>query len=85
MQKLPDNFETYDEARQRGFLALKELKDKGKTWYTFYGYKEDGKTWDVRTQPNPDGNGGWTDKYEYLPYPTTQLSVNPNLKQNPGW
>ena len=29
MQKLPDNFETYDEARQRGFLALKELKDKG--------------------------------------------------------
>ena len=65
--------------------AAEELKDKGKTWYTFYGYKEDGKTWDVRTQPNPDGNGGWTDKYEYLPYPTTQLSVNPNLKQNPGW
>lgn len=65
--------------------AAEELKDKGKTWYTFYGYKEDGKTWDVRSQPNPDGNGGWTDKYNYLPYPTTQLSVNPNLKQNPGW
>ena len=30
MQKLPDNFETYDEARQRGFLALKELKDQGR-------------------------------------------------------
>ncbi len=29
MQNLPENFETYDEARQRGFLALKELKDKG--------------------------------------------------------
>ncbi|MGI6079989.1 MAG: double-cubane-cluster-containing anaerobic reductase [Candidatus Avilachnospira sp.] len=29
MQKLPENFETYDEARQKGFLRLKGLKDSG--------------------------------------------------------
>ncbi|MDO4266500.1 MAG: double-cubane-cluster-containing anaerobic reductase [Eubacteriales bacterium] len=30
MQKLPQNFETYDEARQKGFLRMKDLKDSGK-------------------------------------------------------
>lgn len=65
--------------------APERLKNKGKTWYTFYGYAEDGHTWDVRSQPNPDGNGGWNDKYNFLPYPTAQLSVNPNLKQNKDW
>ena len=27
--KLPDNFETYEEARKNGFLKLKELKSSG--------------------------------------------------------
>ena len=30
MQKLPDNFETYDETRKAGFMKVKELKDNGK-------------------------------------------------------
>jgi benzoyl-CoA reductase/2-hydroxyglutaryl-CoA dehydratase subunit BcrC/BadD/HgdB len=29
MQKLPENFETYDEKRQKGFITMKNLKDKG--------------------------------------------------------
>lgn len=29
MAKLPENFETYNEIRQKGFLRMKELKDKG--------------------------------------------------------
>lgn len=29
MVKLPQNFETYQEARQKGFLRMKELKDQG--------------------------------------------------------
>lgn len=29
MIKLPDNFETYGEARRNGFLKMKDLKDKG--------------------------------------------------------
>ena len=28
---------------------------------------------------------GWQDKYKLFPYSTTELSANPNLKQNPGW
>ncbi|MCQ2183043.1 MAG: RagB/SusD family nutrient uptake outer membrane protein [Bacteroidales bacterium] len=33
-----------------------------------------------------DINGnGWQDKYMLLPFPSEQLSANPNLKQNPGW
>ena len=29
MQKLPDNFESYDDKRQKGFITMKNLKDKG--------------------------------------------------------
>ncbi|NLD21483.1 MAG: RagB/SusD family nutrient uptake outer membrane protein, partial [Bacteroidales bacterium] len=28
---------------------------------------------------------GWKDKYMLFPYPTAQLSANPNLVQNLGW
>ena len=63
--------------------AAERLKDKGKTWYTFYGYQQDGQTWDIRTR---EGSGnGWDPKYELLPFPYTQLSANTNLVQNPGW
>ncbi|MBN2636872.1 MAG: RagB/SusD family nutrient uptake outer membrane protein [Prolixibacteraceae bacterium] len=63
--------------------AAEALKDKGKTWYTFYGYQEDGVTWDIRTR---EGSGnGWNPKYELLPFPYSQLSANENLIQNPDW
>ena len=59
------------------------LKDKGKVYYQFFGYKPGTTEWDVR---EIDGNGnGWQDKYNLLPFPFEQLAANPNLKQNPGW
>lgn len=63
--------------------AATALADKGKTWYTFYGYVPSTTTWDIRTQTGT-GNG-WLDKYNLLPFPFEQLAVNPNLEQNPDW
>lgn len=63
--------------------AANLLKDKGKTWYTFYGYKAGTTDWDIRTRTGT-GNG-WTEKYNLLPFPYEQKSVNPNLDQNTGW
>ena len=63
--------------------AATVLKDKGKIWYSFYGYKEGTTEWDIREMTGP-GNG-WTEKYRYLPYPTDEINANPNLEQNPGW
>ncbi|MDR2910499.1 MAG: RagB/SusD family nutrient uptake outer membrane protein [Bacteroidales bacterium] len=31
------------------------------------------------------GGSGWSNKYELLPFPYTQLGANPSLVQNPGW
>ncbi|MBR4228185.1 MAG: RagB/SusD family nutrient uptake outer membrane protein [Bacteroidales bacterium] len=63
--------------------AATALKDKNKTWYTFYGYKPGTKEWDVR--PEKGWSEGWDSKYELMPFPYAQLAANPNLKQNPGW
>ena len=38
----------------------------------------------VSTTDQPNYRG-WDDKYLLFPYPTSELSQNPNLKQNPGW
>ncbi len=63
--------------------AATVLKDKNKTWYSFYGYKAGTTDWDVRTE---DGwSKGWDDKYVLMPFPYAQLAANSNLKQNPGW
>jgi len=65
--------------------AAEALKDKGKTWYTFWGYKEGTTEWDIRTR---EGTGsGWDTrgKYEVFPFPYQQLSANPNLVQNKYW
>jgi hypothetical protein len=62
--------------------AATVLKDKGKVLYSFYGYKPGTTEYDIRTTP---GGPGWTDKYNTLPFPTTQLGANPNLKQDPRW
>jgi hypothetical protein len=64
--------------------AASKLKDKGKIWYTFYGYKPGTTEWDIRTSTGT-GNG-WASKYELLPFPYAQLTANPNLgENNPGW
>jgi hypothetical protein len=65
--------------------AAEALKDKGKTWYTFWGYKEGTTEWDIRTR---EGTGsGWDTrgKYKVFPFPYQQLSANPNLVQNEYW
>lgn len=58
------------------------------------------KLWDPNTKlPNPDlkegyiylfndpvqDGLGWLDQYYLYPIPLTDLALNPNLKQNPGW
>ena len=59
------------------------LANKGKKQYGFNGYKADGVTWDVVEEP---GTGsGWSDKWNLLPFPATQLTADPELNQNPGW
>jgi hypothetical protein len=63
--------------------AAVALKDKGKIWYTFYGYNAGTTVWNIQTRAGT-GNG-WSDKYNLLPFPYEQLSVNTNLVQNPGW
>jgi len=41
-------------------------------------------TYKVNTSENTEYRG-WNDKYLLFPYPTSELALNPNLKQNPGW
>jgi hypothetical protein len=63
--------------------AASALANKGKKQYGFNGYKADGVTWDVVEEA---GTGsGWTDKWNLLPFPATQLTADPELVQNPGW
>ncbi len=59
------------------------LANKGKTWYSFYGYKDGTTELDVRTQSGP--GSGWTEKYRYLPFPADELTANPSLTQNSSW
>lgn len=63
--------------------AATVLKDKGKIWYTFYGYNPGTTVWNIQTRTGT-GNG-WSDKYNLLPFPYEQLSVNSNLLQNDLW
>lgn len=71
---------------QRWGDAPVALADKGKVFYEFSGYQADGKTWNIKEYRGQSFNGnGWQDKYMLLPFPSEQLSANPNLKQNPGW
>ena len=38
MNKLPDKLDDYNEARKRGFLKVKALKDKGVMWCILHIY-----------------------------------------------
>jgi hypothetical protein len=63
--------------------AAAALQNKGRKWYSFYGYKEGTTDWDVREM---DGSGsGWAEKYKSLPFPIDEITANPGLVQNPGW
>ncbi|MDL2278348.1 RagB/SusD family nutrient uptake outer membrane protein, partial [Parabacteroides sp. OttesenSCG-928-G07] len=59
------------------------LANKGKTWYSFYGYNEGTTNWNVTSMSGP--GTGWQDKYKLLPFPADELTANPALQQNPGW
>ncbi|MDR2911034.1 MAG: RagB/SusD family nutrient uptake outer membrane protein [Bacteroidales bacterium] len=66
--------------------AATVLKNKGQIRYTFYGYKEGTKEWDIReSTPTAGTANGWDKKFELFPFPYAQTSANPNLTQNPGW
>ena len=63
--------------------APKALADKGKKQYGFNGYKAGTTEWDVVEETGI--GAGWSDKWNSLPFPETQLIADPNLEQNPGW
>ena len=68
---------------QRWGDAPAVLANKGKKVVRFFGYKPGTTEYDIREEA---GKGeGWKDKYMLFPYPTAQLSANPNLVQNLGW
>ena len=61
--------------------AAANLKDRGVTHPHLY---PDGHVEYVTY--NTSGSVGFqTGKHELLPFPATEMSVNPNMKQNPGW
>ena len=44
-----------------------------------------GSSGNIHWLPNYDAQRAWNDKYYYYPIPTSELVLNPKLKQNPGW
>jgi len=44
-----------------------------------------GTNGNIHWLPNYDSQRTWNDKYYYYPIPQTELVLNPELKQNPGW
>jgi SusD family. len=65
---------------QRWGIAASLLKDQGKKtpWFSSTGT--------VRWVEYNSGNGGYkTGKHELLPFPETEIQLNPNIKQNTGW
>lgn len=70
--------------------AATVLKDKGKYWYSFSGYKDGNNTtlqskdqWQITATAS--GGSGWNDKFNLLPIPYSEMQNNTALEQNPGW
>jgi hypothetical protein len=65
--------------------AAAKLGTKGQQYPTLV-VNGDG-TYTVKwTQQNSADKCGWkAGKHEYLPFPATEVAVNPNIVQNPGW
>lgn len=62
--------------------APTEFANVGKNSYTLIGSSD--YTTTVLTEPF-SGWTGWQDKYRLIPFPYTEIQLNPNLVQNPGW
>lgn len=65
---------------QRWGIAADRLKDQGKQipWFASNGTTR----WEVY---NKSLYGYKTGKHELLPFPETEVTLNPNVKQNPNW
>ena len=62
--------------------AATEFANVGHYSYTLLG--SDDYTESVLAEPF-DGWTGWQDKYSLIPFPYTEMQLNTNLVQNPGW
>ena len=60
------------------------LAQQGKDIPSFYGLKQDG-SYDIRITYSNSAYGFKTGKHELLPMPQSEMNVNDNLVQNPGW
>ena len=79
-----ENERWFDIIRWR--IADKVLANAGTHRYSFLGYKEGTKEYNIDDNGISKGEGkGWDDKYWELPFGTNQLQANPNLKQHKGW
>ncbi|MFA6326856.1 MAG: RagB/SusD family nutrient uptake outer membrane protein, partial [Bacteroidales bacterium] len=79
-----ENERWFDIIRWR--IADKVLANAGTHRYSFLGYKEGTKEYNIDDNGISKGEGkGWDDKYWELPFGTNQLQANPNLKQHNGW
>lgn len=79
-----ENERWFDIIRWR--IADKVLADAGTKRYSFLGYKEGTKEYNIDVNGISKGEGnGWDDKYWQLPFGDNELQANPNLKQHTGW
>ena len=44
MLQLPENFETYNQARKNGFLKMKERNHRGYRWTGYQSHSHPGRT-----------------------------------------
>jgi hypothetical protein len=63
--------------------AATDFANVGKYSYVLRGNKADYST-TLLAEP-VDGWTGWQSKYALIPFPYSEMQLNPNLTQNPGW
>lgn len=65
-------------------IASTEFANVGKCTYKLVVTDKVNDKFEVTETPY-GGYTGWMDKYELIPYPYTEMNLNANLTQNPGW
>lgn len=60
------------------------LAEQGKEIPSFLGLNSDG-TYNVVPNRYTNANYGFKDRHKVLPFPETEMNVNPNIDQNEGW